>query len=303
MVVVVSLGNSSLLASRIARGLGSKCKVVRVKVGAFPDRDMLMRYLGDVRRQEVILVQSFQPNPQKSLSLIQFAALGAKQLGAKSVTLVAPYLAYMRQDKMFNPGEVISARVMAKVLGVCVDKLITVDPHLHRVRRMKDLFGSMDARAISANPLIGEYVKKKFRNVVVVGPDWGSFQWAREVASICGSECTVFEKTRYSSRNVKVKMMKQVDMKGKNVVIVDDIISTGHTVIEAAKKSWSLGAKTVRCIGVHGLFAENAISKLKRSGKLTEVISCNTIVHPSNKIDVSGIIVKELKRRKKSSKK
>jgi len=292
MVIVTSLGNSEKMARSIARRL--KAKYVVCDVSAFPDGDRYMRFAKNVRGSNVIIVQSFQPNPQKSLLDVVFAAEGIKQLGGRRVTVVAPYLAYMRQDKMFNPGEVISSRVMAKLLNNSVDSIVTIDPHLHRYKSMSDIF-KIKAMNLCSNPLIGAYVKRNIKNAVVIGPDSESYQWAEEVAEVAGVQCTVFEKTRYSSRKVSVKMMKPIDMKGKNVVIVDDIISTGHTIAEAAKKAKSLGARSVTAITVHGLFAGDALKLMKKAG-VSKVVSCNTIAHKTNGIDVTPLLTSWLKK-------
>lgn len=293
MVIVTSLGNSEKIARGIARRL--KAKYVGCEVSTFPDGDRYMRFKSSVARQHVIIVQSFQPDPQGSLLNVVFAAEGAKQQKARRVTVVAPYLAYMRQDKAFNPGEVISSRVMAKLLNNSVDRLVTIDPHLHRYRSMSEIF-TIDAVNLCANSLIGAYVKKHVKNAVVIGPDWESYQWAEEVAAIAGIECTVFEKTRMSSRKVSVKMMKAIDMKGKNVVIVDDIISTGHTIAEAAKKAKSLGAKSVMAITVHGLFVSGALTLMRKAG-VSKVVSTNSILHKTNEIDVTSLLADWLKKR------
>ncbi len=293
MVVVVSCGNSEDIAKKIAKGI--KGKYSKLKISSFPDGDVYMQYPSSVKGKKVIIVHSFQPRPNASLLKVVFAAETAKQLGAKKVVLVAPYLAYMRQDKRFHPGECISSRVMAKLLNNSIDKLITFDPHLHRYHSLKDIF-KIPAKKLTANHLISNYIKKKIKNPVIIGPDWESYQWAEEIAHTIGSESTVLEKTRYSSRKVKVKMIKQADIKGKNAVIIDDIISTGHTIAEAAKKARNKGAKSVTAICVHGLFVENAIGKLKKA-KVNRIVSSNSIKHPTNKIDLSSELIKELKKR------
>ncbi len=292
-MIVTTCGNSQPIAKKVAKAL--KAKYSPLKISCFPDGDMYIKYGTKIKDKKVIIVHSFQPDSDKSLLRIVFAAETAKQLGAKKVILVAPYLAYMRQDKMFNYGECISSRVMAKLLNNSIDKIITIDPHLHRYKSMKEVF-TISAKKLTANSVIGSYVKRKIKNPVIIGPDGESYQWAEVVAKQVGCDVTVFIKTRFSSRHVKVKMIKEVPIKGKNVVIVDDIISTGHTIIEAAKKAKKLGAKTVTAIGVHGLFVENAISKLKKGG-VDKVVSTNCIEHKTNGIDVSTVIIEELKKR------
>ena len=238
-------------------------------------------------------MQSFQPRSDMSLFDIIFAAETSKDLGAKKVILVAPYLAYMRQDKRFNAGECISSRIMAKLLNKSIDKLITIDPHIHRYKSLKDIF-TIPAVKLSANPLIAKYIKRHFKNEIIIGPDWESYQWAEEIAKQISVDATVLKKHRFSSRKVKVKMVKPIFIHGKNVVIVDDIISTGHTIAEAAKQAKKMGAKSITAIGVHGLFVEGM--GLLKKAKVSKVITTNCIEHKTNKIDVTSLLVDELKK-------
>jgi ribose-phosphate pyrophosphokinase len=297
-MIITSCGNSINLAKHIAKKL--KCKFSPLTVGAFPDGDIYLKFNTDIKGKKVVIVQSFQPHPDMSLFDVIFAAETAKDLGAKKVILAAPYLAYMRQDKRFNKGECVSSKVMAKMLNNSIDKILTVDPHVHRYKSLKDIF-TIPAKYLTANTLIADYIQKNFKNELIIGPDWESYQWAEAIAKKVNVEATVLKKTRFSSRKVSVKMVKPVPIKGKNIVIVDDIISTGHTVIEAGKAAMKLGAKSVSAIGVHGLFAENAIEKLKKAG-IKRVITTNCIEHKTNKIDVSSLIIDELRREKPNKK-
>ena len=199
----------------------------------------------------------------------------------------------MRQDKRFNPGECVSSRIMAKLLNPCIDHLITIDPHLHRYKSLRDIF-TMKTSCLTANSLIAQYIKTHFHKPVIIGPDWESYQWAEDIAKRVGVESTVFRKTRLSSRHVEEKMIKKVELKNKNVIIVDDIISTGHTMIEAAKKARKLKAKSVTAIGVHGLFVEDALGKMKKY--FDKVVTTNCIEHQTNEIDVASLLSEELKK-------
>lgn len=212
------------------------------------------------------------------------------------MVLAAPYLAYMRQDKRFHPGEAVSSRIMAKLLNNSVDKIITIDPHLHRYKSLKEIF-AVPAAKLTANSLIADYITKKFRKAVIIGPDKESYQWAEAIAKKAGLQSTVLEKTRYSSRHVASRMVKKIDIKGKEAVIVDDIISTGHTIAEAAKKAKALGAKKIIAIGVHGLFVGNAISIMKKAG-IQEIVTTNCIEHKTNKIDITELLAEELRKEK-----
>ncbi|MFH1276504.1 MAG: ribose-phosphate diphosphokinase [Candidatus Woesearchaeota archaeon] len=293
-MIVTTCGNSVGIAKNLAKHL--KAKYSPLTITSFPDGDIYLKFNTDVKNKKVIIVQSLQPFSNISLLDIVFAAETAKDLGAKKVILVAPYLSYMRQDKRFNSGECISSRVMAKLLNNSVDKLITVDPHIHRYKSLKDIF-KIPAKNLTANHLIAEYIKKHFKDQVIIGPDWESYQWAEQIANDIHVGVTVLEKTRFSARKVKVKMINTIPIKGKNVVIVDDIISTGHTVAEAAKQAIKMGAKSVTAVGVHGLFVENAIQKLKKVG-VTKIVTTNCIEHPTNGIDITPLLYEELKKEK-----
>jgi ribose-phosphate pyrophosphokinase len=295
-VIVTSLSNSEKIAKNIAKGIESD--YMKTEVSCFPDGDLYLKFKGDVKGKKVIICESFQPNSTQAMMNIVFAAQAAKQQGAKKVVVCAPYLAFMRQDKMFNPGECVSAPIMAKLLNENVDKLLTVDPHLHRILKMKDVF-TIPAKNLTANSVIGEFVAKRYKTslkkLMIMGPDWESYQWADEIARIVGVPDTVLHKDRHSARNVDVKLTEEVDLVGKTIVIVDDIISTGNTMIKACIKSKKLGAKKVIAIGVHGLYVENALKKMEKY--FDEIFSVNTINHSTNKIDVSPVFIDELKLR------
>ncbi len=294
-MLITSCGNSEKVAKAVAHAL--KVPYSPVHISDFPDGDLYLKFNTSVKGKTAIIIHSFQPHSNDSLLKIIFAAETAKDLGAKKVILVAPYLAFLRQDARFHPGEAISSKIMAKHLSLCIDKIITIDGHLHRFRTLDALF-HIPGKDLTANSLIADYIKKNIKNdLVIIGPDWESFQWAERIAKKIGAPVSVFEKERHTSRKVSVKMIKPIDLKGKHVIIVDDIISTGHTVIQAAKLAYQQGAKEVSTIAVHGLFVEGALQKLKKAG-LKHIITTNCIEHITNKIDVSSLIVEELKKEK-----
>lgn len=291
-MIITTCGNSDALAKRLAKKL--KAKFSPLQIAAFPDGDLYLRFQTPLKGKKLIIVQSFQPRPDMSLFDIIFAAETAHDLGAKRIVLVAPYLAFMRQDKRFRSGEAISSRIMTKLLSSRINKLITIDPHLHRYKSMKDLF-TFPAHALTANKLLAKYLKRKIHKPLIIGPDMESFQWATNIAQQINAPVTILKKTRYSSKHVKVKMTTDLSLKNRNVVIVDDIISTGHTIAEVAKKARAQGAKSITALAVHGLFVEDAISKLKKAG-VTNIITTNTIDHKTSKIDITSLLLRELKK-------
>ncbi|MBI2667041.1 ribose-phosphate diphosphokinase [Candidatus Woesearchaeota archaeon] len=294
-MLVTTCGNSEKLAQELAKKL--RATYSPLTISAFPDGDLYLKFNITLKGKTLVIVESLFPHSQKSLLDIIFAAETAKDLGAKRVILIAPYLAYMRQDKRFHPGEAISSKIMAKLLNNSVDKIITIDPHAHRYRNLRDIF-TIPAVQLTSNHLIAAYVKKHWKKAVLLGPDWESSQWAARIAEEVGFESTILKKTRHSSRHVSVKLVKTVkavSLQGKDVVIIDDIISTGKTIAEAAKLVRRLGAKTVTAIGVHGLFVENALPKLKTAG-VNRIVTSNCIEHPTNRVDVVSLLVKELEK-------
>ena len=290
---IVALGNGSDFAGKLARNSG--LRKVSYHVERFPDNELHMRFKESVRGKQLFLVQSLSLQPNDALIELVFAGRTAKELGAKKVVGIIPYLAYMRQDKRFKGGECISAKEMAWMLNNSLDALITIDPHLHRIRKLNQIF-RIPAKNVSSVDAISGYVEKKFdaHNTLIVGPDWESFQWARTVGKKAGMKSVIFLKQRFSSRRVKVHYKKDVGFSGKNIIIIDDIISTGHTMIEAVKEIRKKKPKAIYCVCVHGILAENALQKLKRAGA-KQVISCNTVPGITNKIDVSRAVAEEIK--------
>ena len=288
-MIIISLGNSAKLAKSLAKKL--KVKYSSVTIDRFPDSDIYLKYNCTVKNKTVVLVNSFHPEANWALYTTIFAAETAKDLGAKKVILVAPYLAFMRQDKRFKPGEAISSKIMARLLNGCLDKIITFDAHLHRFRTLNKLF-KIPAVNLTANDLIATHIKK-IKNPILMGPDWESSQWARKIANSIGADSVVLEKTRHNSRTVSVKLVDRTNFQNRNVLIIDDIISTGHTVMEAAKLAKKLGAKSVTAIAVHGIFAEKAYEKLRKLR--VKMITTNTIEHGSNEIDVAALLIQSLK--------
>ncbi len=297
-MLITTCGNSNALAKQVVRQLNAQKRKARyspLTISHFPDRDLYLKFNTEVKGQTVVIIQSFQPKPDQSLLRVLFAAYTAKDLGAKKVILVAPYLAYMRQDARFNPGEAVSSKIVGSLLSKACDRIITFDPHIHRYKSIRDVF-SCAASRLTANGLMADYIGRKFKNnVVIIGPDWESYQWAEHIAKKIGAPVTIFRKKRLSSYKVQVRMVAPVPLKGKKAIIVDDIISTGHTMVEAAKQLRKAGVKSISAVCVHPLFVGKALQKMRKAG-ISHVVSTNCIEHHTNKIDVSGMVVEELEK-------
>ncbi|RMF06576.1 ribose-phosphate diphosphokinase [Candidatus Woesearchaeota archaeon] len=278
------------LGRKIARHLRSE--YASLVVDHFPDGEFRIRYPKKVDGKTVILVESLR-NPNDKIVEVIFAAYTAKDLGAKKVFLVAPYMPYLRQDKRFHPGECVSNAILGKMFHV-FDFILTVDPHLHRVKSLRGLFRTR-VKHISANRLIADYIKKNLENPVIIGPDEESYQWAKTVAKYINSHAIILKKKRYNSRSVRIKIKEDVDFKNSSVVLVDDIISSGHTMMETVKEAKKHGAKKIYCMCVHAILADNADKKLKKLG-IKGLVATNSVPSPYSRIDLSGTLAEELKK-------
>jgi ribose-phosphate pyrophosphokinase len=259
----------------------------------FPDRESLVTLRGDCDGRDVAVICTLCDPDTKSLPLY-FAARTARELGARRVGLVAPYLGYMRQDQRFHPGQSRSAHAYAKFLSASFDWLVTVDPHLHRLGSLEEIF-SIPAVAITAMPAVGDWIRKHVQNPVLVGPDRESAQWAEQVARSLNAPWIVLDKVRSGDREVTVSAPDPAVIRSGNPVIIDDIVSSGRTLAEVIGGLGALGVNDVTCVVVHALFAEGAEKALLEAGA-RRIVSTNTAPHPTNDIDVAPLITAAIDR-------
>jgi len=290
VMIVIGCSRGKHIAKKVAQKL--KKSYSELKVKKFPDGEIYVRFMGNVKGKVIVLVQSFYGNINDEVMEVIFAAETAKDLGAKKIILVAAYFPYFRQDKRFKPGGCISIKVMGKLISHYFDKILVIDPHLHRQGAISKIF-SIHADKLTSNPYIADYIKKNIKNPLIVGPDWESYKWAQKVAAEIGCEHIILQKKRISGRKVIVKLNKKINVKNKNIVIIDDIISTGNTILETSKYLRKYGAKGIYCIAVHGVFVEHALERLRKAK--VKVITTNTIPNRVARIDVSGLVVEGLK--------
>jgi ribose-phosphate pyrophosphokinase len=261
----------------------------------FPDKESYLRFEDDLEGKEVLFVDSLY-NPNIKILPLIFAAKTAKDLGAKRVGLVAPYLAYMRQDARFNSGEAITAIHFAELISDAFDWMITVDPHLHRIHSLKEVY-TIPTQVISAAPAISQWILASVQQPLLIGPDSESEQWVAEIAKMVAAPYVVLEKKRYSDTHVDISLPDIGVYSSHTPVLVDDIISTGRTMIETICRLKALKAKPPICIGVHAIFSGISTDSLIRSGA-AHVVTCNTIIHDSNGIDLSPCILDAIKNKK-----
>lgn len=260
-------------------------KLAKTITKRFPDNELYVRLLDDVEGEEVVIVQTTYPDPNIiELFLLQNAAIEAE---AEIVTTVIPYFGYARQDTMFKKGESISAKALAKLISLNSDRVITVDPHKEYIL---DFFET-EAFSCSTVQNIAEYFKTKDLDLILA-PDKGALERAKKASNIVDCDFDYMEKTRIDGNTVEIKP-KSLDAKNKRVGIIDDIISTGGTMAKSIKELKKQGASKVFVSCTHGLFAGDAIKKLKSAG-CDEIISTDTIENEYSKVKTASTISKLL---------
>ena len=259
----------------------------------FPDGESYVRLLSDVRGRDVVMLCTLDRPDTKTLSLL-YAAVAARDGGALSVGLVAPYLAYMRQDKAFHPGEAVTSRTFAKLLSEAFDWIVTVDPHLHRFRTLDAIY-TIPSFTIGAAAPIGEWIRANVERPVIIGPDEESGQWVEQIARVAAAPSTVLRKTRRGDYDVSIAADRLDLPKGATPVIVDDIASSARTMIEAVRIVRSAGAPAPVCIAVHAIFAGHSYAELQKAGA-ARIVSTNAVKHPSNAIDLAPLLIPAVRR-------
>lgn len=256
----------------------------------FPDGETYIRVLDEVSGRDVaILCQLHQPD-SRVLPLLLLADT-LRDLGARRVGLIAPYLAYMRQDKRFNDGEGVSSHYFARLISQHMHWLLTVDPHLHRIHRLDEVY-SIPARSLTAVQPIAQWIKDNITRPLVIGPDSESEQWAARVADAAACPWEVLQKQRFGDRDVQVSLPHVENYLDRTPVLVDDIISTGKTMIQAANHLTRAGMKGPVCIAVHGIFAQGALTEMQANG--LQVVTTNSIADASNQIDLAPLLAQAL---------
>jgi ribose-phosphate pyrophosphokinase len=256
----------------------------------FPDGETYLR-LPPVAGARVLVTADLSDPDAKVLPLL-FLASTARELGARDLTLVAPYLPYMRQDARFHPGEAVTCEHFAGLLSRAFDGLVTVDPHLHRRHDLDELF-SIPARTVASAPRLAAWVRALPPDVLLVGPDAESHQWVEPVAQATGREHAVMSKVRRGDFDVTTSLPDGLQVEGRPCCLLDDIVSTGHTLADAARRLREAGAASVCALVVHALFSGDALERLRAAG-VRRVASTNTLPHETNEVDVVPLLAAAL---------
>jgi len=286
--LLVPLPGAEAFAERLAHAGGFELGALETR--RFPDGERYLRLLCDPAGRLVDIVGELSRPDDRFLTLA-FAADTLREHGAREVGLVAPYLGYLRQDARFQPGEAITSRTFARLLSGLVDRLVTVDPHLHRIATLDEVY-AVPSVTLHAAPLIGDWIAREVDSPLVIGPDLESEQWASQVAMRAGAPYAVLEKQRFGDRDVRVATPGLSRFAGRQPVLIDDIASSGRTLIAASEALQAQGFSPPVCVVVHAIFGEDALARVSQAA--ARVVSTDTIEHATNAISVAPLIAEVL---------
>jgi ribose-phosphate pyrophosphokinase len=285
-VAIQSLPSCAGDARRLALLLGLPLQ--EIALHRFPDGEIRVA-VGRAASTTIIYASLDQPNDK--LLAILFAAEALRRAGARRLVLLAPYLCYMRQDAAFHEGEAISQKAVGRLIAGIVDRVITVDAHLHRTTDISAAFPGIEAENLSAMPAIAKALRAAGIDpaTIVVGPDAESRPWVSDLAGRLGLAHTVAHKTRHGDRSVEIGFADPAQVTGRPVLLVDDIVSSGGTLIACAKALKSAGAIAIDAVITHSLFPSGMATEFTEAG-IRSIRSTSSVPHPTNAIPLDDIL-------------
>jgi ribose-phosphate pyrophosphokinase len=257
-----------------------------VELHRFPDGESKVTLPAELP-EKIIFCRSLD-HPNDKLIELLLAAQTARAMGTREITLVAPYLCYMRQDIAFHPGEAVSQQIIGPFLAGLFDRVVTVDPHLHRIDHLSQAIPDIDAISLQSAALMGNFIAANTERPLLVGPDAESEQWVRAIAEPSGLDYAIANKERLGDREVVIKLPEH-NYHQHEVILVDDMISTGRTLINVTRQLKQEGAETIHCLVTHALFADEVTQALHDAG-IHHIWSCDSITHPSNAIALAPLL-------------
>ncbi|MBE0439167.1 MAG: ribose-phosphate diphosphokinase [Gammaproteobacteria bacterium] len=275
-------------ASQLAQA--AKLPYAQIQIHHFPDGESQL-FLPEALPKHLVVCRSLN-NPNEKLVELMLVAASARKQGVETISLVAPYLCYMRQDKAFHPGEVVSQILIGELLATQFDHILTVDAHLHRVHDLSDAIPVQKAINITATDPMADFLQNHVNNPFLIGPDSESEQWVASIAQHYNLDYCIASKQRFGDKEVEV-VLPSADYHGRHIVIVDDMASTGKTLLATARKLAHYQPGSISVLVTHALFVDNAISELYAAG-ITNIWSCDTISHATNSISLAHFLAKEL---------
>jgi ribose-phosphate pyrophosphokinase len=289
-ISIQSLPSSSRDAARLAARLGIPFQ--EIAVHEFPDGEIR---LTAAPASPVTIIYASLDRPNEKLIALTFAAEALRREGANRLVLLAPYLCYMRQDIAFHDGEAISQKVIGQLIAGCVDRVVTVDAHLHRTADIRTVFPGIESDNLSAMAAIAGAMRKTGIEpaTIIVGPDAESEPWVSDLAARLRLSHTVAQKSRRGDHSVEIKFPDPTCIAGRPALIVDDIVSSGGTMIACARALTSAGAMTIDAVVTHALFPEKSGHDMIQSG-IRSIRSTHSVPHPTNAIVLDNLFIDAL---------
>lgn len=281
---LICLDQHQAMAKTLAMSLDAE--MLSLQQRHFPDGEHYFNLPAEVAGEDIVLLCHLH-QPNDPVMAIWFMARHLRDMGARHIVLVAPYLAYMRQDIRFHPGECLTSKYFAELLSQAVDGLVTIDPHLHRYNSLDEIY-QIPSRALHATEAIADFLHSVTKPLVI-GPDAESEQWATAVAKAADCDYLVLNKQRSGDREVAIEVPDIRHYQQHTPVLVDDIVSTGRTMLRTAEQLVQQGLAKPLCIAVHAVFADGAEQEM-RQGPIADIISCDCIPHPTNRIATAELL-------------
>ena len=282
--MLLSFDSYEVQSRKLAGALNLPCHIIQRH--RFPDGEYKLTL--PTRLSEHVIFCHSLDHPNEKLVELLLAAKSARELGAKVLTLVAPYLCYMRQDIAFHPGEAISQRIVGNFLADLFDNVITVDPHLHRIQHLEQAVPATRAVALSATSLMAKFLRDRFKDPILLGPDSESEQWVSAISKPNQWEYGICKKKRTGDKKVEITL-PEINLHGRSVIIVDDVASSGQTLAVTARQCLSRSAKHVDVLVAHALFANKAKERVIQAG-VHNMWSTDSVSHESNIIPLYALL-------------
>jgi ribose-phosphate pyrophosphokinase len=264
-----------------------------IGIHVFPDGESKITLpQAEIKPGSHVLIYRSLDHPNAKLVELILAAEGAKRLGAATLTLIVPYLSYMRQDMAFNPGEVISQTVIGHLLAGIFDAVLTVDSHLHRIQHLSEAIPAAHAINLTATAPMAAFLAEQFEQPYLLGPDAESEQWVRAIAAPAHWDYGIAHKERLGDRNVVVTL-PEAEFRGRDIVLVDDVASSGQTLIAAARQLAPYQPRSIAVLVTHALFRDDSEQQLHAAG-VGQIWSCDSIIHRSNRVPLAGLLAENL---------
>ncbi len=289
-MLVLGFADYAAPARRLAQALDLPYR--EVALHRFPDGESRLTLPVPLPAQVIVVRSLDQPNAK--LVELMLAAETARRHGARRLTLVAPYLCYMRQDAEFHPGEAVSQPIVGRFLGGLFDAVVTVDPHLHRTGTLAQAIPNARTLAVSAGPLLGDWIRSRWGAPLLIGPDAESEQWVARIAGAIGAEHAIARKERFGDREVRVTLPGGIDVAGRAAVLIDDMASTGRTLIEAAHALQARGAGALHALVTHALLDGQAEAELAAAG-IGSIGASDSVPHAASVVELAPLLAEAVR--------